>query len=351
MPLTQLVNIRDFVAMDSPAIIRGEQPASTEAHDFVVQSRGAIEKILNGEDSRLIVIVGPCSIHDEVSCMEYAERLSELAKKVSDQMLVVMRVFFEKPRTAIGWKGLINDPHLDNSFDILEGLRISRRILLKVTNLRLPVATEVLEPVTPLYISDLIAVATIGARTTESPTHRQMASGLSMPVGHKNGTDGGLSVALDAMKAARHPHSFVGINDDGVTCIIHTRGNRNVFPILRGGHSGPNYSADHVAEAVQKLKAYQLAPRLMVDCSHANSRKDYRNQGAVWNDVLNQRLAGNEAIIGMMLESHLHPGRQELGADPSQLQYGVSITDGCIGWEETESLLLQSHAQLARATA
>jgi 3-deoxy-7-phosphoheptulonate synthase len=265
---------------------------------------------------------------------------------VSDQLFVVMRVFFEKPRTTIGWKGLINDPHLDNSFSIEEGLRISRRILLEITGLGLPVATEILEPVTPLYISDLITVATIGARTTESPTHRQMASGLSMPVGHKNGTDGSLNVALDAMKSARHPHSFVGINDDGVTCIIHTRGNQHVFPILRGGHSGPNYSAEHIAEAVRKLNEAQLPPRLMVDCSHANSRKDYRNQGLVWNDVLAQRLAGNRAIVGMMLESHLHAGRQDLGADPRQLRYGVSITDGCIGWEETESLVLAAHERL-----
>jgi len=345
---TQFVNIREFVAMDSPRIIRGEQPASLAALDFVLKSRGAIEKILNGEDSRLIVIVGPCSIHDEASCLEYARRLNDLSRKVSDQMLVVMRVFFEKPRTAIGWKGLINDPHLDNSFNILEGLRISRRILLEVTDLGLPAATEILEPVTPLYISDLITVATIGARTTESPTHRQMASGLSMPVGHKNGTDGSLSVALDAMKSARHPHSFVGINDEGVTCIVHTRGNRNVFPILRGGNSGPNYSAEQIAEAAKKMTEYQLVPRLMVDCSHANSRKDYRNQEAVWSDVLGQRLAGNKAIIGMMLESHLNPGRQDLGADPSQLQYGVSITDGCIGWAETETLMLEAHDKLAR---
>ncbi len=348
MSRTQFVNIRDTVPLAPPKEVRNEQPASPDAIQFVFEARQAVEAILTGQDSRLMAIVGPCSIHDQVSCLEYAHRLSALRDKVADRLLILMRVYFEKPRTTIGWKGLINDPHMNNTFEILTGLRTARRILLEITSMKLPAATEILEPVTPLYISDLITVASIGARTAESPTHRQMASGLSMPVGHKNGTDGELSSALDAMKAARHPHSFLGINEDGVTSIIHTTGNKNVFPILRGGRSGPNFSADDIHFAVQQLNVAGLSPRLIVDCSHANSEKDYRKQGIVWQDVIDQRVGGNEAIVGLMLESHLNPGRQDLTDDLDQLKFGVSITDGCIGWEETESLIMSAHEKLSR---
>jgi 3-deoxy-7-phosphoheptulonate synthase len=260
-----------------------------------------------------------------------------------------MRVYFEKPRTVVGWKGLINDPHLNDTFDIGTGLRTARRILLEVANMGLPAATELLEPITPQYIGDLIVLTAIGARTTESPTHRQMASGLSMPVGFKNGTDGSLQVALDAMQAARHPHSFLGIDADGKTCIVNTKGNPWGFLILRGGRAGSNYDPASVAEATERLLKAKLPPRLMVDCSHANSDKDYTRQRQVWQSCLEQRIAGNDNIIGLMLESNLFPGNQPLPPDPSQLKYGVSITDGCIGWDETEELILSAYEQLGGA--
>ncbi len=283
--------------------------------------------------------------------LEYAERLAALAQKVNDRLLVVMRVYFEKPRTTVGWKGLINDPHLDDTFDITGGLRIARRILLRVAEMGLPTATEMLEPITPQYIADLITLASIGARTTESPTHRQMASGLSMPVGYKNGTDGSLQVALDAMLAARTPHAFLGIDVDGRTGIICSRGNPWGCLILRGGRSGPNYSPDSIKFASEELAKHGLPPRLIVDCSHANSNKDFRRQCLVWNSVVEQRLEGNNAIAGMMLESNLHEGNQKLPSDLSQLKYGVSVTDPCIGWEETESLILAAHAKFGELAA
>jgi 3-deoxy-7-phosphoheptulonate synthase len=260
-----------------------------------------------------------------------------------------MRVYFEKPRTTLGWKGLINDPNLDGTFDIAAGLRLARRILLVINDMGLPAATEMLEPITPQYIADLITLASIGARTTESPTHRQMASGLSMPVGYKNGTDGSLQVAIDAMFAARSSHSFLGIDGEGNTCVINTKGNPWGHMILRGGRSGPNYSAKHVQEADAKLKQTGLSPNLVVDCSHANSNKDYRKQSIPWNDVISQRVDGNSTIVGLMLESNLFPDTQKLTGDRADLQYGVSITDGCIGWEETESLILDAHRRLADA--
>jgi 3-deoxy-7-phosphoheptulonate synthase len=265
---------------------------------------------------------------------------------VKDKLYLVMRVYFEKPRTVVGWKGLINDPHLNDTFDIATGLRMARRILLEVATLGLPTATELLEPITPQYIADLVTVAAIGARTTESPTHRQMASGLSMPTGYKNGTDGGLQVALDAMNAARHPHCFLGIDADGKTSIINTKGNPWGFLIVRGGRSGSNYDAASLAEAAELLKKAKLSPKVMVDCSHANSNKDYTKQHIAWNDCLQQRLDGNDNLIGLMLESNLRPGNQPLPADLSQLQHGVSITDGCIGWEETERLIRDAYIKL-----
>jgi 3-deoxy-7-phosphoheptulonate synthase len=262
-----------------------------------------------------------------------------------------MRVYFEKPRTTVGWKGLINDPHLDDSFDIAEGLRMARRVLLDINELGMPTATEMLEPITPQYIADLVSLASIGARTTESPTHRQMASGLSMPIGYKNGTDGGLQVAINAMLAGREPHRFLGIDADGKTCVIHTRGNPWGHLILRGGYAGPNYDPESLADAAARLTAAGLPPRFLVDCSHANSNKDYRRQSEVFDSVVAQRLAGNDGIIGLMLESNLAEGRQELTGPLSSLKRGVSITDACLGFEETERLLLDAHAKLERTAA
>jgi 3-deoxy-7-phosphoheptulonate synthase len=346
----QDVHVRETVPLVSPRYLKQEETISDAAVRTVIDARESIKRILAGKESRLIVVVGPCSIHDHVAALDYARRLKSLASRVKDKILVIMRVYFEKPRTTVGWKGLINDPHLNDTFDIATGLRIGRRILLEIANMELPAATELLEPITPQYIADLISLTAIGARTTESPTHRQMASGLSMPVGFKNGTDGGLQVAIDAMVAAKSQHSFLGIDNDGQTCIVNTKGNPWGFLILRGGRSGPNYSPECLADSLQRLNAANLPPRLMVDCSHANSNKDYRLQHVCWDDCLNQRLAGNENIVGLMLESNLEPGNQNLTADLTKLKYGTSITDGCIGWEETEQLILTAHEKLSAAS-
>jgi 3-deoxy-7-phosphoheptulonate synthase len=322
---------------------------SEAANRTVVQGRDELIKVLSGEDPRVLAVVGPCSIHDENAALEYAEKLMGVAKQVRSTMLIVMRVYFEKPRTIVGWKGLINDPGLDGSFDIENGLRRARQLLLKIGEMGLPSATEMLEPITPQYVADLVTWAAIGARTTESQTHRQMASGLSMPVGYKNGTDGNLEIAIQAMQAARHAHSFLGIDQDGRTCVIHTTGNPYGHVILRGGRNGPNYDAANVKSAADSLIATNLPPYLMIDCSHANSDKDYTKQATVWADAIAQRAAGNRYIAGLMLESNLLPGNQKLTADLSQLKYGVSITDGCIGWEQTEKLLLDANAVLEKA--
>jgi 3-deoxy-7-phosphoheptulonate synthase len=294
-----------------------------------------------------MAIVGPCSIHDLDAARDYAARLLKLAEKVNDRLLVVMRVYFEKPRTTVGWKGLINDPHLDDSFDVATGLRLARGLLIEIARMGLPSATEFLEPITPQYIADTIVLGAIGARTTESPTHRQMASGLSMPVGFKNSTDGSLQAAVDAMQSSRASHSFLGIDNDGGTCVVTTTGNPWGVLMLRGGRSGSNYSPEILHEARAKLEAAGLPACVIVDCSHANSGKDHRRQSIVWRDVLSQRVAGDRSIVGMMLESNIHPGSQPVKSDRSQLEYGVSVTDGCIGWEETEELVLEAHARLA----
>ncbi len=350
MKATQDLHVRGTTPLIAPRDLIAELPATESVNETIVQTREAVKRILQGDDPRLMVVVGPCSIHDEQSALDYAEKLSRLARQVSDQLFVLMRVYFEKPRTTLGWKGLINDPWMDDSFDVGEGLRIARRLLLKIAGMGLPTATEMLEPITPQYIADLVTWAAIGARTTESPTHRQMASGLSMPVGYKNGTDGEIVTAIDALVASRSPHNFLGIDPNGHTCIIHTTGNPWGHLILRGGRSGPNYGPEFVAQATAMLRERGLAPRFMVDCSHANSNKDYRRQAEVWNNVLGQRLDGNESVVGMMIESNLKPGAQKL-VDPKKLEYGVSITDGCIGWEETEELLLQGREKLAGAGA
>ena len=330
----------------APRELLAREPMSEAANATVVTGRTATVKILEGRDRRLLAVVGPCSIHDPEAAIEYARRLKELADAVADSMLLVMRVYFEKPRTTVGWKGLINDPRLDDTFDIAGGLILARQVLLAINELGVPAATEMLEPITPQYIADLITLASIGARTTESPTHRQMASGLSMPVGYKNGTDGGLPVALNAMLAAREPHRFLGIDTEGKTCVIHTRGNPWGHLILRGGHTGPNYDPANLAEAAERLTKAGLPPRFLVDCSHANSGKDYRRQPAVWEEIIGRRLAGNTDVIGLMLESNLNAGRQDLNGNIHALQRGVSITDACLGWEETQQLILETHMRL-----
>jgi 3-deoxy-7-phosphoheptulonate synthase len=308
--------------------------------------RTALHAILGGADDRLIVVIGPCSIHDPAAAVEYARRLRAERDRLGAELEIVMRVYFEKPRTTVGWKGLINDPHLDGSFDVATGLRLARGLLVEIAGLGLPTATEFLEPITPQYIADTIVLGAIGARTTESQTHRQMASGLSMPVGFKNATDGSLQAAIDAMQAARMPHSFLGIDNEGGTCVVSSTGNPWGVLMLRGGRSGSNYSPEVLHEARRLLEGAGLPACVIVDCSHANSGKDHRRQSIVWRDVLEQRIAGDRSIVGMMLESNINPGSQPVAADRAALAYGVSITDGCIGWEETEALLLEAHARL-----
>ena len=336
MRSTSDVNVAKSEPLMSPDELDREIPLSQAAIDTVIKNRKAIRDILHGDDPRMVMVVGPCSIHDEASSLEYAERLARLAKQLEDRIVVVMRVYFEKPRTTIGWKGWLNDPHLDGTFDIHEGLRSARRLLLKVNEMGLPAGTEFLDPIVPQYLAGLISWAAIGARTTESQTHREMASGLSMPVGFKNGTTGDIDIALAAMIAARSPHAFLGIDGDGRTCIVHTTGNADGHVVLRGGTNGPNYDNVSVGAAQAKLAAARLPERLLVDCSHANSQKDHNNQQIGFREVIEQRAAGNLGLVGLMLESHLFPGSQPLGPE---LKYGVSITDACIGWDETEALL------------
>jgi 3-deoxy-7-phosphoheptulonate synthase len=345
---TQDLHVQAMSPLTPPIVLREQLPLTERAAQTVLKGREAIRRVLDGRDERLLVIVGPCSIHDETAALEYADRLADLARRVEETLLVVMRVYFEKPRTTVGWKGLINDPHLDDSFDMQTGLRIARRLLVAINEKGVPAATELLEPITPQYLADLIAWTAIGARTTESPTHRQMASGLSMPVGFKNGTDGDCQTAIDALISARAPHAFLGIDAEGRTCVVQTRGNPWGHLILRGGRGGPNHSPEQLADAVARLNAANLPARVMIDCSHANSNKNPAEQGRVFRSVLKRTLEEpppERHLLGLMLESHLFPGNQPLTSNRAALRYGVSITDGCIGWDETESLLLQAHQE------
>ncbi|MET0070369.1 MAG: 3-deoxy-7-phosphoheptulonate synthase [Candidatus Thiodiazotropha sp.] len=331
-----------------PLDLLREMPVSDAVYEHVLEVRETIHRIVNGGDDRPLVIVGPCSIHDPVAAMDYARRLKPLAASVSDRLYVVMRVYFEKPRTTVGWKGLINDPALNGSFDMGRGLRLARQLLLDINGLGLPTATEILEPFTPQYIGDLLGWVAIGARTTESQTHRQMASGLSAPVGFKNSTDGNTKVAVDAMLAAASSHTFLGINELGETSIVETTGNSDTHLILRGGSRGTNYDQQEVFKAAEMLRSKNLNPRLMVDCSHANSGKNYSRQVMVWDNLIDQiREARSNSepsyILGAMLESHINAGRQDIEDD---LAYGVSITDACIDWETTEELLQRGYRQL-----
>jgi 3-deoxy-7-phosphoheptulonate synthase len=348
MQKTYDVHVSAFVPIISPNALLDELPISAKIGDTVLSAREQIGKILLKEDPRLLVVVGPCSIHDCRAALDYAERLSRLSRMVAQTMLLVMRVYFEKPRTTIGWKGLINDPCMDGSCDMDNGLRTARKLLLEISEMGLPTGSELLDPITPQYLADLVCWTAIGARTTESQTHREMASGLSMPVGFKNCTDGNLESALNAMLAAGSPQSFLGIDQSGRTCVVKTTGTPWSHLVLRGGRR-PNYDSVSIAEALSMLRKWQLPETVLVDCSHANSRKRHQGQAVVWQDVINQRLDGNDAIIGLMLESHLNEGSQTISRDPAALAYGVSVTDACIDWETTERLLLSAHAVLRKS--
>jgi 3-deoxy-7-phosphoheptulonate synthase len=346
---TQDLHVQEIVRLLSPRELKAPLPATDAVNATVARSRERIIRILGREDPRLLVVIGPCSIHDEKGALEYATRLNALRQEFAGRLEIVMRVYFEKPRTTIGWKGLINDPHLDGSQDIETGLKIARKLLLDITGMGLPAATEFLDPIVPQYIADLITWAAIGARTTESQTHREMASGLSMPVGLKNSTDGSLQVAIDAMGAARHAHSFLGIDQDGVTSIVRTAGNRDVHLVLRGGRARTNYDAESIRAAEEKLKSEGLPQVLMVDCSHANSEKQHARQEDVWRSVIQQRVGGTGSLIGLMVESNLNEGNQPIPKNLADLRYGVSITDSCIGWETTERMLRWGYESLAKA--
>ena len=338
------VNIQSVNQLTTPYELRRHLPQTPATQRTVVRGRDTIERILDREDPRLLAIVGPCSIHDLKAAAEYAQRLHALAEEVADALFVVMRVYFEKPRTALGWKGLINDPYLNESFRVDEGLHMARRFLIEVNSLGLPVATEALDPLTPQYIGDQISWTAIGARTSESQTHRELASGLSTPVGFKNATDGSIEVALNAIKAAQSPHHFLGFTEAGLPAVFGTSGNAYPHLVLRGGRT-PNHDAASVRRAEDALRTAGLPTSIIVDCSHGNSEKQPERQADVLRDVLTQIEAGNRSIVGFMLESFLEPGSQPFPADPSQLRYGVSITDACIGWNTTEELLRMAHAR------
>lgn len=347
MPLTDDLRIEGYCTLTEPAVIKEQLPLSDAALETVTNGRRKIRRILRKQDRRMLVIVGPCSIHDEKAALEYAEKLQRLSVQVSDTLVVAMRVYFEKPRTTVGWKGLINDPNLDGTCDMIAGLHKAREMLLEINEIGLPAATEMLEMVTPQYVADLVTWSAIGARTTESPTHRELASGLSMPVGFKNGTDGNLSSAINAVVAARQKQTFLGIDQSGHTSIVKTAGNPNCHIVLRGGPR-PNYDPISIEEARLGLIDYDLPEAIMVDCSHANSRKKYQGQEIVWRNVIDQRLAGNNALVGLMLESNLNEGKQKYKGDRTALKYGVSITDGCISWETTEKILLWADEKLKK---
>jgi 3-deoxy-7-phosphoheptulonate synthase len=347
MQRTSDINVVETRPLPSPAALLAEVPKSEAQADFVTRSRRDIHRLIFTDDRRLLLIVGPCSIHDVDAGREYAGKLAALAREVSDRVMVVMRVYFEKPRTTIGWKGLIMDPHLDGSNDIAAGLRIARGFLRDVLDLGLPTATELLDPITPQYIADLICWSAIGARTAESQTHRQMASGLSMPIGFKNGTDGSVQTAINAIRAASQPQTFLGINLGGAASAVVTAGNPNCHIVLRGGSTGPNYSAAHIAATEQQLQAAGLIKSILVDCSHDNSAKKPERQPEVMRELLAQVAAGNTSIMGAMVESNLLAGSQPLPQPPVGLRRGVSITDACIGWTTTESLVREVHAALA----
>lgn len=340
---TDNIRIKKFTKLISPREIRTEIPASETAIATITKGRSDFCKILQGKEKRFVVIVGPCSIHDPKSAIEYAKKLKKLQPLLSDKLFIMMRVYFEKPRTTTGWKGLISDPYLDESYNMEAGTKLTRKILIEIAELGIPVATELLDPITAAYIAELVSWVAIGARTTESQTHRQMTSGLSTPVGFKNNSDGNLDVAVHAMMSAKTSHNFLGIDNDGHCAIIETEGNPDAHIVLRGGAGRPNYHIEDVTECEKKLKAKNFTPRIMIDCSHENSGKDPTKQKLVIRDMLAQKQMGNQSIFGIMLESNLIEGRQDIPKSKKNLKYGVSITDACIGWEETEKLLKDIH--------
>ena len=333
------LRVRSFTKLISPHEIALEIPIPDKSAETIARGRSDFIKILNGKDKRFAVITGPCSIHDLKSAIEYAEKVKGAIKKYGDRLFIIMRVYFEKPRTTTGWKGLINDPHLNESHDVEKGIKIARKLLIDINKLGVPVGTEFLDPITAAYTGALVSWGAIGARTTESQTHRQMASGLSAPVGFKNNSDGNVDVAINAMKSAKNPHSFLGIDDNGNCSIVETMGNSDTHIVLRGGGGKPNYYAENIREYEKKLNGENSAPKIMVDCSHENSGKDPARQKVVLKDIITQKKNGNKSIFGIMLESNLFEGRQDIPEDLTKLKYGVSVTDACIGWEETERLL------------
>lgn len=341
------VNIEQFTPLITPKQLKQTLPLSQKAFDIVLQGRKDIQNILDGSDKRILVVIGPCSIHDPKSAHEYADKLKVLADELKNELLIVMRVYFEKPRTTTGWKGLINDPDMNDSFDIQKGLHIARKLLLELNEKGLPCATEALDPNTPQYLQDLISWSAIGARTTESQTHREMSSGLSSPVGFKNGTDGGMTVAVNAMQAVKSSHSFLGLSEDGQVCIIKSSGNPYAHVVLRGGNNKPNYDASAVKNAENELMRAGTSTKIMIDASHANSGKDPYLQPMVINNIAEQIQHGNKSIMGLMIESHLNGGRQDIPSDLSKLEYGKSVTDGCLDWQATEDTLRQ-FAQMVR---
>jgi len=340
------VNVAAQDVLLTPAEVKRRVPLTERAERTVLEGRHALQRILDRRDHRLMVVVGPCSIHDPAAAMDYAQRLKKVADEVSDTLFVVMRVYFEKPRTTTGWKGLINDPHMDDSFDIERGLQLARKVLSDINELGLPAGTEALDPISPQYMGDLVTWSAIGARTTESQTHREMASGLSTPVGFKNGTDGGLQVAINALLSVSRPHSFLGIDQGGQVSVIRTKGNQYGHIVLRGGSKGPNYDSVTMAVVEKELTKNKLPSNIVVDCSHANSNKDHNLQPLVMSDCAHQIVDGNQSIVGVMIESNINGGNQSIPSDPRQLKYGVSVTDACIDWMTTEKLLRDTRNKL-----
>ena len=348
MRRTDNLNVREIKPLIAPEKLKAEMPVTDRAISTVTAARENVARILHGQDDRLLAIVGPCSIHDSSEALDYAGRLAELSAELSDSLCILMRTYFEKPRTTVGWRGMINDPYLDGSCDMDVGLRRARQLLLDINDMGIGTATEFLEPIVPQYLCDLVSWCAIGARTTESQTHREMASGLSMPVGFKNSTDGNLDIAADAMVASRAEHTFMGIDGRGMTSIVTTKGNDLVHMILRGGRHGPNYDPANVASAIRLLQDRDLSPLLMIDCSHANSGKRHENQGMVLDSIVHQRCEREKSIMGFMIESSIHAGSQTVDKGDVKPAYGVSITDQCIGWEETEEILRKTRDTMQR---
>jgi len=335
-------------ALDSPQTLRNQHPTSPRQSAFIAQSRHQINEILDGKDPRLLLIVGPCSIHEISSAKEYALKLSELSHEVSDSFLIVMRTYFEKPRSVLGWKGMLYDPYLDDSNDLSAGLQQARQLLLTLADMELPTATEFLDPITARFIEDLISWGCIGARTAESQIHRQLASGLDMPVAFKNSTSGNIDVAIKGVLAANAPHTYFGVNDHGHVAVVRTKGNAQAHIVLRGGENQPNYDASSIANALRQLEKVHLPQRLIIDCAHGNSYRQYSEQGNVFRDVLQQHIQGNFSIRGLAFESHLNSGNQNISSDPTKLQYAVSLTDPCLDWNSTENLIRWGAEQLEK---